>query len=176
MPRHSPCALYSLTYSRFLVLYSWIMQAISTDFSVRKIVIVTHIFHKRCSTIKNSQLLKLSFEKPSVALLSSHFNTLFSFQGASSNFCWSQTEILNLSWTLLSSFKKLVEIVGIEPATSCLQGRRSPSWAISPYHLLFEKWWARVGSNHRPYDYQSYALASWATGPFPTLPQKACAL
>ena len=23
-----------------------------------------------------------------------------------------------------------------------------------------EKWWARVGSNHRPYDYQSYALAS----------------
>ena len=27
-------------------------------------------------------------------------------------------------------------------------------------------WWARVGSNHRPYDYQSYALASWATGPY----------
>ena len=25
---------------------------------------------------------------------------------------------------------------------------------------LKEKWWARVGSNHRPYDYQSYALAS----------------
>ena len=25
---------------------------------------------------------------------------------------------------------------------------------------LEEKWWARVGSNHRPYDYQSYALAS----------------
>jgi len=21
-------------------------------------------------------------------------------------------------------------------------------------------WWAQVGSNHRPYDYQSYALAS----------------
>ena len=27
----------------------------------------------------------------------------------------------------------------------------------SPSDLL---WWARVGSNHRPYDYQSYALAS----------------
>ena len=26
--------------------------------------------------------------------------------------------------------------------------------------ILFSKWWARVGSNHRPYDYQSYALAS----------------
>ena len=135
MPRHSPCALYSLTYSRFLVLYSWIMQAIYR-LLFRKIVIVTHIFLKRCSTIKIHNFLRLSSEKPSVALLSSHFNTLFSFQGASSNFCWSQTEILNLSWTLLSSFKKLVEIVGIEPATSCLQGRRSPSWAISPYlHL-----------------------------------------
>ena len=32
---------------------------------------------------------------------------------------------------------------------------------ISYLHLLFRKvWWARVGSNHRPYDYQSYALAS----------------
>ena len=31
----------------------------------------------------------------------------------------------------------LVEIVGIEPATSCLQGRRSPSWAISPSYLRF---------------------------------------
>ena len=135
MPRHSPCALYSLTYSRFLVLYSWIMQAIYR-LLFRKIVIVTHIFLKRCSTIKIHNFLRLSSEKPSVALLSSHFNTLFSFQGASSNFCWSQTEILNLSWTLLSSFKKLVEIVGIEPATSCLQGRRSPSWAISPYLFL----------------------------------------
>ncbi len=27
-------------------------------------------------------------------------------------------------------------------------------------------WWARVGSNHRPCDYQSHALASWATGPY----------
>ena len=32
---------------------------------------------------------------------------------------------------------------------------------ISYLHLLFRKVWrARVGSNHRPYDYQSYALAS----------------
>ena len=29
-----------------------------------------------------------------------------------------------------------------------------------------DNWWAWVGSNHRPYDYQSYALASWATGPY----------
>ena len=27
-------------------------------------------------------------------------------------------------------------------------------------------WWAQVDSNHRPHDYQSCALASWAMGPF----------
>ena len=31
----------------------------------------------------------------------------------------------------------MVEISGIEPLTSCVQGRRSPSWAISPCHRLF---------------------------------------
>ena len=28
------------------------------------------------------------------------------------------------------------------------------------------KWWAKVDSNHRPHDYQSCALASWAIGPY----------
>ena len=31
-------------------------------------------------------------------------------------------------------------------------------YQIRPRGFFF--WWARVGSNHRPYDYQSYALAS----------------
>ena len=112
---------------------------------------------------------------------------------------------------------KVVEISGIEPLTSCLQGRRSPSWAKPPdlsltlfcvvgqnglaflrkshagynmplaccqepafeswlpvpshsYLLLSEasgfKWWAKMDSNHRPHDYQSCALASWAIGPY----------
>ena len=111
----------------------------------------------------------------------------------------------------------VVEISGIEPLTSCLQGRRSPSWAKPPdLHLLFFKsggpkwtrfsaekprrlqqstglspgagfrvplqsspsvpacscpsrflkWWAKMDSNHRPHDYQSCALASWAIGPY----------
>ena len=33
-------------------------------------------------------------------------------------------------------------------------------------HFPFRKWWAKVDSNHRPHDYQSCALASWAIGPF----------
>jgi hypothetical protein len=30
----------------------------------------------------------------------------------------------------------MVENSGIEPLTSYVQGRRSPSWANSPYHIL----------------------------------------
>ena len=40
-------------------------------------------------------------------------------------------------------FLFLVEISGIEPLTSCLQGRRSPSWAKPPYPYAFLKWWAK---------------------------------
>ena len=32
--------------------------------------------------------------------------------------------------------------------------------------LLKKKWWAKMDSNHRPHDYQSCALASWAIGPY----------
>ena len=91
-------------------------------------------------------------------------------------------------------YSDLVESTGIEPVTSCLQGRRSPSWANPPYrvnaecimhnaellafilhssfwilHLIKLKWWAKMDSNHRPHDYQSCALASWAIGPFRSL-------
>ena len=31
---------------------------------------------------------------------------------------------------------------------------------------VFLKWWAKMDSNHRPHDYQSCALASWAIGPY----------
>ena len=59
--------------------------------------------------------------------------TMFSFQGANLSFLketqWSFT-IVELQSI---SFRKLVEISGIEPLTSCLQGRRSPSWAKPPY-------------------------------------------
>ena len=32
---------------------------------------------------------------------------------------------------------RLVEIIGIEPMTPCLQSRCSPSWAIPPYYWVF---------------------------------------
>ena len=73
-----------------------------------------------------------------------------------------------------------MEISGIEPLTSCVQGRRSPSWAISPmssHHFLrFTyysvsislhrlEWWVWVDLNHRPHPYQGCALTTWATDP-----------
>ena len=47
-----------------------------------------------------------------------------------------------------------------------VKARNKYSISLNPYFRAYSDWWARVGSNHRPYDYQSYALASWATGPF----------
>ena len=92
--------------------------------------------------------------------------SMFSFQGA-----FESLKKLNEASTWVGTsvnFLRLVEISGIEPLTSCLQGRRSPSWAKPPYPflMLFKKWWAKMDSNHRPHDYQSCALASWAIGPF----------
>ena len=140
---------------------------------------------------------------------------MFSFQGAS-EFPKKLNEE-SIPW-YFSQFL-MVESTGIEPVTSCLQGRRSPSWANPPYRpnklrmfrieprlnvqilrclssqiqtrfvglwickvtgMLWrtfefilppssfpeEKWWAKMDSNHRPHDYQSCALASWAIGPY----------
>ena len=35
----------------------------------------------------------------------------------------------------------------------------------NPASIREIKWWAKVDSNHRPHDYQSCALTSWAIGP-----------
>ena len=84
MPRHSPCALYSLTKEIFW--FSWIMQAINR--LLRKIVIVyPHLF--RCSTIKYHNLLPTFVERP-LCCLAFHLSSLFSFQGTSSSLFWSQ--------------------------------------------------------------------------------------
>ena len=54
-----------------------------------------------------------------------------------------------------------MEDSGIEPLTSWMQIRRSPSWANPPVI----KWWAEEDLNFRPHAYQARALTNWATGP-----------
>ena len=56
----------------------------------------------------------------------------------------------------------MVELIGLEPMTPCVQGRCSPNWAKTPYN----RWWAWMDSNQRPHPYQGCALTTWATGPF----------
>ena len=56
--------------------------------------------------------------------------TMFSFQGASLNLFYKKLNEASISWCFSQSL--VVESTGIEPVTSCLQGRRSPSWANPP--------------------------------------------
>ena len=100
MPRHSPCALYSLTLRDILVLFLELCRQSTGYF--RKIVIVTHIFSD-VPQLKFTTFLQLPL-KPSVALLSSHFNTLFSFQGAISSFFEARSQN-PVSWVLRSNGK-----------------------------------------------------------------------
>ena len=111
MPRHSPCALSSLTYLRSLVLNSELCRQSFGSFSYEIVTLTFRCFHNLSS-------------KPSIALLSLFFS-LFSFQGTAFRLLLKPDQnIQSLEYFDPSS---LVEIVGIEPATSCLQGRRSPS-------------------------------------------------
>ena len=47
---------------------------------------------------------------------------------------------------------------------ACLQN--SIIQVLTSCLTLLQKWWAKMDSNHRPHDYQSCALASWAIGPY----------
>ena len=131
MPRHSPCALYSLTLRDILVLLLELCRQSTGYF--RKIVIVTHIFSD-VPQLKFTTFLQLPL-KPSVALLSSHFNTLFSFQGAISDSFEARSQN-PVSWVLRSNSKlELVGPSGLEPPTLRLSVVRSSQLSYGPV------WW-----------------------------------
>ena len=84
MPRHSPCALSSLTNRKLAFARSRceLCRQSTEVFLARKIVIVTLFFNRSVPQLKFTQLFfRLSSKDLSVALLSSH-SSLFSFQGA----------------------------------------------------------------------------------------------
>ena len=79
--------------------------------------------------------------------------------------CFFQISLKDLSVALLITLISLFSFQG------AISGVLSPEISSQFLKSLFPSlitriWWARVGSNHRPYDYQSYALASWAMSPF----------
>ena len=122
---------------------------------------------QKCSTIKISQLSSRSSLKDlSVALLFITFNTLFSFQGA----MFRSLLKPDVNVQSLERFHLFSKACGFyclggdsrDRTGDLLLARQALSQLsyIPVPSSLEEKWWARVGSNHRPYDYQSYALAS----------------
>ena len=67
-----------------------------------------------------------------------------------------------LSYSARFSYLKMVDPVGIEPATSCVQNRRSPSWAKDPLRLVL-----KVGIEPTRYCY--HRILSPARLPIPPL-------
>ena len=56
--------------------------------------------------------------------------------------------------------------VSIGEEKSICKGAFHFQWNAEFAKRTSTKWWAKMDSNHRPHDYQSCALASWALGPF----------
>ena len=157
MPRHSPCALISLTYSKFFfpeVFFVSVNQSIDSP-------IGSHWLVELCRLIKEvlTKLYLLPFWisliiKSFPLLLPSHNIASIMFQcSVFKVHLWiplfkklNETSLTRFHFTsfplcclcFLSDFSQslVVESTGIEPVTSCLQGRRSPSWANPPYRVL----------------------------------------
>ena len=109
MPRHSPCALISLT-------ISWFSERIM-QLSQKK------SYRSNCSFYPKFHNILCSFRCALCCLaFSHHLFPLFSFQGADSG----QRPDQNVQIALSVLIHSLVEISGIEPLTSCVQSRRSP--------------------------------------------------
>ena len=115
-----------------------------------EIVIVTHLYDVPQLKLKIRSSV-LSNKRPLCCLAYHFFITLFSFQGS----------IFQL--LLQPDLKICLYARSSNPTTNLLflyLVLRTKYDHTSRYTLGVICWWARVGSNHRPYDYQSYALAS----------------
>ena len=114
MPRHSPCALHSLT--SFVQALVWFSELCK--------------LHKKVFYWLNCIITQFLFL--TVASLSSHHFSMFSFQGP-------------------------IE----RPKSAHISHHFRDRLYQQTFSLwLFFKWWAQVDSNHRPHDYQSCALTS----------------
>ena len=175
MPRHSPCALYSLTYSRYFGSRSVLNYAGNHRFFLRKIVIVTLFFNRSVPQLKIHNFLPdLIWKTSLLPCFSSHLIHCSVFK-VQYPVPFETRCKRSIPWTLSSILKSLQASIVFggdsrDRTGDLLLARQALSQLsyIPVPSSLEEKWWARVGSNHRPYDYQSYALASWATGPYNT--------
>ena len=129
MPRHSPCALISLTYSVFTNLEksnNWFSSYKELCRLIKKL-----IFYCLAKIVIFLPIIKKSFP----LLLPSH-NCIHNNNVQFSRCIWASKKLNEVSFSRYFS------------------------------QFLKKKWWAKMDSNHRPHDYQSCALASWAIGPY----------
>ena len=153
MPRHSPCALSSLTNrKRSLVLIVELCRHFTDSRNCN-----CYPSPIRCSTIITFLSSRLLPEKPLCCLAFTFF------------FLCSVFKVQSL--TLKARFQSLLPRLSNpslkvggdsrDRTGDLLLARQALSQlSYIPLFPLSRAWWARVGSNHRPYDYQSYALAS----------------
>ena len=94
---------------------------------------------------------------------------MFSFQGASESHSGTlSSSPKETQWSFLSprNFSQSLwwRLAGSNRWPPACKAGALPA-ELNP-HLFLLKWWAKMDSNHRPHDYQSCALASWAIGPY----------
>ena len=124
MPRHSPCALSSLTYRRFhsdLSENSWfslrIMQAYKDRNCMSPCILSDAVPHSIC-------FITLSHDASLLPYLLCH---IVQFSRCRTPASLEARSKHSSSLKCFDPVSTLVEISGFEPLTSCLQGRRSPS-------------------------------------------------
>ena len=125
MPRHSPCALSSLTYRRShsdLSENSWFSLRIMQALQRSKLYVTLHPFGC-CSTIN---LLRHVFPHDA-SLLPYLLCHIVQFSRCRTPASLEARSKHSSSLKCFDPVSTLVEISGFEPLTSCLQGRRSPS-------------------------------------------------
>ena len=119
MPRHSPCALISLTF---------VEQPISKLFSssIKNYAGFSLVHCSFCyPLIYLKKSTKINFVTSLLLARNFLLASLFSFQGTASDLFQGQIETFNLLNTSIRSC--LVEVTGLEPVTPCLQSRCSSS-------------------------------------------------
>ena len=139
VPRHSPCALFSLTV--FLLWFSICQQ----DFLPLSEIVSHNISVMLLTT--NKWFLKILFRSYYSVfkvhsgmwqfLLPHSSSLFFNKEMVGQNGLEPSTSRLSVVCSSqLSYWPTLVEIKGFEPLTPCLQSRCSPSWATPPYLFL----------------------------------------
>ena len=93
--------------------------------------------------------------------------TMFSFQGAYLNLLERNSVKFLLSRRNFNQFLFWWRLAGSNRwPPACKAGALPAELNPHLFPSLLKKWWAKMDSNHRPHDYQSCALASWAIGPY----------